>query len=78
MIIADLRLTADARKIVDSDDKVIFQETDVTKWADLQRLIDTSVSTLGDIPDIFVACAGVFEPVSMRQTEIRQVSQANM
>lgn len=63
VILADLKLTAAAQKAVESDENLIFQQCDVTKWKDLQGIIDVSLTTLGDVPDIFVASAGVFEPV---------------
>ena len=64
VIIADLALTEEAKRAVDSDSKIIFQRCDVTKWSDLQDAVYTSATTLGDVPDIFVASAGVFEPAS--------------
>jgi NAD(P)-dependent dehydrogenase (short-subunit alcohol dehydrogenase family) len=65
VIIADLRLTKEAEAVVnDSKKTVTFEKCDVTKWQDLQNVIDLSLQTLGDVPDIYVASAGVFEPVS--------------
>lgn len=64
VILADLRLTAAAQEAVQSDENLIFQQCDVTKWKDLQDIVDVSLAKLGDVPDIYVASAGVFEPVS--------------
>ena len=63
VILADLRLTEAAQAAVQSDENLIFQECDVTKWKDLQDIIDVSLTKLGDVPDVYVASAGVFEPV---------------
>lgn len=62
VILADLRLTAAAQEAVQSDENLIFQQCDVTKWKDLQDIVDVSLAKLGDVPDIYVASAGVFEP----------------
>lgn len=40
---------------------IVFQKTDVSKWDELESLIPLSVKTFGDVPDIYVANAGVFE-----------------
>jgi len=42
---------------------VVFEKCDVTKWADLANLIKVSKEKFGDVPDVYVANAGVFEPV---------------
>lgn len=63
VILADLRLTQAAQEAVQSDENLIFQQCDVTKWKELQNIIDMSLARLGDVPDIYVASAGVFEPV---------------
>lgn len=62
VILADLRLTEAAQEAVRSDENLIFQKCDVTRWKDLQDIIDVSLAKLGDVPDIYVASAGVFEP----------------
>lgn len=65
VVIADLRLTKEAKQVVTSTKEVTFQECDVTKWKDLQNLIDVSLKEYGDVPDIYAVAAGVFEPVSL-------------
>lgn len=69
MIIADLRLTEDAKKAVQSDQDIIFLPCNVTVWKDLQAIIDTSLARFGDVPDVYVASAGVFEPVGFVRAE---------
>jgi len=62
-IIADLRLTPEASAYIATASNVIFTKCDVTQWADLQNLITVSKQKFGDVPDIYVPGAGVFEPV---------------
>ncbi|KAI9723457.1 MAG: hypothetical protein M1828_004187 [Chrysothrix sp. TS-e1954] len=62
VLIADLRLTDEAKSLVESTQEVMFQETDVTKRDHLNRLIRVSDAHFGDVPDIYVAGAGIFEP----------------
>lgn len=64
-IIADLRLTQEAEEYMKTAKGVVFAKCDVTKWADLQNLITVSQKEFGDVPDIYVAGAGVFEPVRL-------------
>lgn len=69
VIIADLRLTEAAQRAVQSDPNLMFQACDVTKWKDLQDIIEVSLQRFGDVPDVYVASAGVFEPVCMQSKE---------
>lgn len=63
VIIADLRLTEAAQRAAQSDPNLVFQVCNVAKWKDLQNIIDVSLHRFGDVPDVYVASAGVFEPV---------------
>lgn len=63
VLIADLRLTPEASEYVKDTPNVVFEACDVTKWVDLQNLITRSVKDFGTVPDVYVAGAGVFEPV---------------
>lgn len=42
---------------------VAFIPCDVAKWDQLQNLIDKAKEVFGDVPDVYVPCAGIFEPV---------------
>jgi len=64
IIIADLRLTTSAEKLIKENKTVVFKKCYVTVWKDLQEAIEAGVSSFGDVPDIYVASAGVFEPAS--------------
>ncbi|CAH0019783.1 unnamed protein product [Clonostachys rhizophaga] len=57
VIIGDIALTDEAQKVAVRTANLTFQH-----WADLQRLIDVCITKSGDVPDIYVASAGVFEP----------------
>lgn len=63
IILADLKLTEDAQNVVDKFEQVIFTKCDVSKRKDLEALITTSMERFGEVPDIYIAGAGVFEPV---------------
>ena len=43
---------------------MVFVKCDVTVWSDLQELTHVSEREFGDVPDVWVAGAGIFEPVS--------------
>ncbi|KIW06083.1 uncharacterized protein PV09_03254 [Verruconis gallopava] len=59
VIIADLKLSEDLKGF---DNDIVFQQCDVSRWSELENLIHVSITEFGDVPDIFVAGAGVFEP----------------
>ena len=63
VLIADLKLTAAAEQLVNSNPNAIFQKCDVTKWKDFDALFATSEKTWGDVPDAYGICAGLFDPV---------------
>ena len=63
VIIGDLKLTPDAEKLVQDNSAVVFIKCDVAKWKDLKNLIDFSEKEMGDVPDVYIPCAGVFDPV---------------
>jgi NAD(P)-dependent dehydrogenase (short-subunit alcohol dehydrogenase family) len=67
VIVADLRLTEDGDKFMSGEGAkaAIFTKCNVAKRADLENLITVSEKEFGDVPDIYVAGAGVFEPVCL-------------
>jgi hypothetical protein len=67
MIIGDLRLTQEAKEFVSrvGRDRIVFQPCDVVKWDQLQKLVSTSEVKYKDVPDVWVAGAGIFEPVRL-------------
>lgn len=68
IVIADLKLTDDAEDFVKGSETkgtVISVHCDVTKRADLENLVQESEKQFGDVPDVWIAGAGVFEPVRL-------------
>jgi NAD(P)-dependent dehydrogenase (short-subunit alcohol dehydrogenase family) len=66
VIFADIKLTPEASTLVDSlsAKEAVFVKCDVTKRSDLENLVVVSEKEWGDVPDVWIAGAGVFEPVS--------------
>jgi NAD(P)-dependent dehydrogenase (short-subunit alcohol dehydrogenase family) len=62
--IADLALRAEAKEVVAEwkEGRVIFVQTDVTNWQQLQAAFDKTMEAFGRL-DIVVPGAGIFEPV---------------
>jgi NAD(P)-dependent dehydrogenase (short-subunit alcohol dehydrogenase family) len=70
VIVADLKLTEDGERFMAGEgaEAAVFAECDVTKRADLENLLKISEREVGDVPDVYVAGAGVFESVSISNT----------
>ncbi|KAL1889068.1 hypothetical protein Sste5346_009133 [Sporothrix stenoceras] len=63
VVIADLNLTDNAKAFAAANEKsVVFAKTDVTKRADLENTVTVAEKTFGDVPDVYIAGAGIFEP----------------
>lgn len=64
IVIGDIKLVPEAETWVKQipKEEVFWQSCDVTSWKDLHDLISASVERFGDVPDVYVPCAGVFEP----------------
>lgn len=62
VLIADLRLTPEAESFVDRR-TFFYLQTDVAKWSELENIVTFCNEVLGDVPDVYVAGAAVFEPV---------------
>lgn len=65
MLIADIQLTQEAERLVAAKDDVHFQHCDVRKWDDLHALIKRSKEIWNTVPDVYIAGAGIFEPVCL-------------
>lgn len=67
-MIGDLQLNQDAQKLVDgSGSNAVFKKTDVTNWKELNDLVSLAKEKFGKTPDVYIAGAGIFEPVSSCQ-----------
>jgi len=70
VVIADLSLRPEATELVSkyplnsAGPKAVFQNTDVTEWAQLDKMFDVAVEHFGGA-DIVCPGAGVYEPVNM-------------
>ncbi|KAF4543289.1 Nad-dependent 15-hydroxyprostaglandin dehydrogenase [Lasiodiplodia theobromae] len=66
VVVADLKLNEQAEAFVKSQDEkdLVFQRCDVTKRADLERLVEVAEQKWGEVPDVYMASAGVFEPAT--------------
>src|SRR6187402_2026351 len=67
VLIADLQLTSEAKRFLEDEGSkaAVFVKCDVTKRADLENLIKASENKFRGVPDVYIAGAGVFEPVSV-------------
>jgi hypothetical protein len=67
IIIGDLKLTPEAEEFVSKagSSRIVFHPCDVSKWDQLQMLVSVSEDKYDDVPDIWIAGAGIFEPVSL-------------
>jgi NAD(P)-dependent dehydrogenase (short-subunit alcohol dehydrogenase family) len=64
VLIADLRLTTEAELFVSQHSKIVeFVKCDVSIWREMEVLGQRAIAAWGDVPDVWVAGAGVFEPV---------------
>ena len=65
VIVADLKLTTEGESFMNGEGgrAAVFSKCDVTKRSELENLITVSEKEFGDVPDVYVAGAGVFEPV---------------
>jgi len=78
VIVADLKLTEDGEKFMNGEGAkaAVFTRCDVSKRSELENLLKVSEEKFGDVPEVYIAGAGVFEPVclspmiQMKETEI--------
>ena len=63
VLIADLALTPEGQDAVDNSENIVFQKTDVTKWKELQHIVEAAKEHFGKTPDVYLGGAGVLEPV---------------
>ena len=71
VLIADLRLRPEAEAYLkehEASGRLIYAQCDVANWKDLKSLIGLSEKHFGDIPDVYIAGAGLFEKVSLART----------
>ncbi|KAH7032149.1 15-hydroxyprostaglandin dehydrogenase [Macrophomina phaseolina] len=66
VILADLRLTQEVAAFVRSRDSkdLVFQKCDVSKRQEQEKLVEVAEQKWGDVPDVYISSAGLFEPSS--------------
>ncbi|OQU96051.1 hypothetical protein CLAIMM_02188 [Cladophialophora immunda] len=67
VLIADISLRPEAQAFVNSaaqkgGPKVVFEPTDVTDWAQLEKSFDVAKREFGTVPDLVCPGAGIYEP----------------
>lgn len=64
VVLADLRLNDEAETFVKEHGgkDLVFQKCDVSKKRDQERLVEVAEERWGDVPDVYVSSAGLFEP----------------
>lgn len=66
VLIADLALRPEAQMLADQHKsgpaRIVFQETNVIDWPQLERMFEVAEKEFGDI-DIVCPGAGIYEPV---------------
>lgn len=72
VLIADLALRPEAQALADKHKtgaaRVVFQETNVIDWVQLERMFEVAEKEFGEI-DIVCPGAGVYEPVRSKQPQ---------
>lgn len=64
IVIADKTLSPEAAELFKgAEEQIVFQQCDVSDWTELEGLVPLAVKAFGDVPEIYVPGAGVFEPV---------------
>lgn len=70
MLIADIALTPDAQKVVETHSdpsaspRVIYTKTNVAVWKELENMFEVAKKEFGNV-HVVVPGAGVWEPVSL-------------
>lgn len=62
VLVADLKTTSDFDTWAASKENVLYVQSDVTKWADFNKIFDACEKKWNDVPDAYAICAGLFEP----------------
>ncbi|KAH7115891.1 hypothetical protein B0J11DRAFT_113001 [Dendryphion nanum] len=62
VLVADIRTTPDFDSFATGKDNILYVQSDVTRWADFEKLFTASEKTWNDVPDAYGICAGLFEP----------------
>ncbi|KAH7409806.1 hypothetical protein DE146DRAFT_674671 [Phaeosphaeria sp. MPI-PUGE-AT-0046c] len=62
ILVADLKTTSDFDTFAAGKDNIVYVQSDVTKWADFDRMFAACEKKWNDVPDAYGICAGLFDP----------------
>ena len=61
VLVSDIRATSDFDKLAAANPDIVYVQSDVTRWADFERLFKACEERWNDVPDAYGICAGLFE-----------------
>ena len=62
VLVADIKTTTDFDTFAAGKPNILYVQTDVTRWADFDKLFGECEKKWGDVPDAYAICAGLFDP----------------
>lgn len=62
ILVADLKTTADFDAFASGKPEILYVQSDVTQWADFDKMFAACEAKWGDVPDAYAICAGLFDP----------------
>ncbi|KAL1794396.1 hypothetical protein ACET3X_007817 [Alternaria dauci] len=62
ILVADLRTTPDFDTFVADKSNILYVQSDVTRWADFDKIFGVCEKEWNDVPDGYAICAGLFDP----------------
>jgi len=62
ILVADLKTTPDFDTFAAKKSNILYVQSDVTRWADFDKLFDACEKQWNDVPDAYAICAGLFDP----------------
>lgn len=62
VLVADLKTTSEFDSFVANKENIIYVQSDVTRWADFNKLFEVCEKEWNDVPDAYAICAGLFDP----------------
>lgn len=62
VLVADLRTTPDFDTFAANKSNILYVQSDVTRWADFDKIFNACEKEWNDVPDGYAICAGLFDP----------------
>lgn len=62
VLVADIKTTPDFDTFAAGKDNILYVQSDVTQWADFNKIFDACENKWKDVPDAYGICAGLFDP----------------